>query len=138
MIHDPTSDSPKRCATRSTHRSRSAAGPRTWPRISTPRTSTGESPTRRQSEPRDGQSVRPVVLVFGERAAAPHAADANDSERQQIAIGMQNDVRSADRVKLIFWDGTGLCLFAKRLEGGKFRWPRIEDQAAGAALVSWS
>ena len=30
-------------------------------------------------------------------------------------------------MKLIFWDGTGLCLFAKRLEGGKFRWPRIED-----------
>jgi transposase len=25
-----------------------------------------------------------------------------------------------------FLDGTGLCLFAKRLEGGKFRWPRIE------------
>lgn len=35
--------------------------------------------------------------------------------------------KRADRVKLIFWDGTGLCLFAKRLEGGKFRWPRIED-----------
>ncbi|MGA7710458.1 MAG: IS66 family insertion sequence element accessory protein TnpB [Rhizomicrobium sp.] len=34
--------------------------------------------------------------------------------------------RRADRVKLIFWDGTGLCLFAKRLEG-KFVWPRIED-----------
>ena len=35
--------------------------------------------------------------------------------------------KRADRVKLIFWDGTGLCLFSKRLEGGKFRWPRIED-----------
>ena len=35
--------------------------------------------------------------------------------------------KRADRVKLIFWDGTGLCLFAKRLEGGKFYWPRIED-----------
>src|SRR4029077_8987140 len=35
--------------------------------------------------------------------------------------------KRADRVKLIFWDGTGLCLFAKRLEGGKSRWPRIED-----------
>jgi transposase len=34
--------------------------------------------------------------------------------------------RRADRVKLVFWDGTGLCLFAKRLEG-KFQWPRIED-----------
>jgi transposase len=24
------------------------------------------------------------------------------------------------RVKLVFWHGTGLCLFAKRLEDGKF------------------
>jgi transposase len=35
--------------------------------------------------------------------------------------------KRADRIKLVFWDGTGLCLFAKRLEGGKFRRPRIED-----------
>jgi transposase len=35
--------------------------------------------------------------------------------------------RRADRVKLIWWDGTGLCLFAKRLEDDKFRWPKIED-----------
>ena len=32
--------------------------------------------------------------------------------------------KRADRVKLVFWDGTGVCLFAKRLEDGKFRWPR--------------
>ena len=35
--------------------------------------------------------------------------------------------KRADRVKLIFWDGTGLCLFAKRLEDGIFRWPKTED-----------
>lgn len=35
--------------------------------------------------------------------------------------------KRADRVKLIVWDGTGLCLFSKRLEQGTFRWPRIED-----------
>ena len=35
--------------------------------------------------------------------------------------------KRADRVKLIVWDGTGLCLFAKRLEQGRFRWPKIED-----------
>jgi transposase len=35
--------------------------------------------------------------------------------------------KRADRVKLIVWDGTGLCLFAKRLEQGTFRWPKIED-----------
>lgn len=37
--------------------------------------------------------------------------------------------RRADRVKLVWWDGSGLCLFAKRLEHGAFRWPRIEDGA---------
>ena len=35
--------------------------------------------------------------------------------------------KRADRVKLIFWDGTGVCLFAKRLEGGAFRWPNLQD-----------
>ena len=35
--------------------------------------------------------------------------------------------RRADRVKMIVWDGTGLCLFAKRLEAGGFHWPRIGD-----------
>jgi transposase len=35
--------------------------------------------------------------------------------------------KRADRVKLMFWDGTGVCLFAKRLEDGKFRWPKLQD-----------
>ena len=35
--------------------------------------------------------------------------------------------KRADRIKLIFWDGTGLCLFAKRLEDGEFRWPKVYD-----------
>ncbi len=35
--------------------------------------------------------------------------------------------KRADRVKLVYWDGTGVCLFAKRLEDGKFRWPNIQD-----------
>lgn len=35
--------------------------------------------------------------------------------------------KRADRVKLLFWHGTGVCLLVKRLEGGKFRWPKVED-----------
>ncbi|KAB2957249.1 MAG: IS66 family insertion sequence element accessory protein TnpB [Rhizobiaceae bacterium] len=35
--------------------------------------------------------------------------------------------RRADRIKLVFFDGTGVCLFAKRLEDGKFQWPAITD-----------
>lgn len=35
--------------------------------------------------------------------------------------------KRADRIKLIFWDGTGMCLYAKRLEDGKFQWPSLGD-----------
>ena len=35
--------------------------------------------------------------------------------------------RRADRIKLVYFDGTGVCLFAKRLEDGKFQWPAITD-----------
>ncbi len=32
--------------------------------------------------------------------------------------------RRGDRIKILWWDGDGLCLFAKRLERGKFVWPQ--------------
>ncbi len=35
--------------------------------------------------------------------------------------------RRGDRVKMLWWDGEGLCLYAKRLERGRFVWPRAED-----------
>ena len=43
-----------------------------------------------------------------------------------------------DRIKLIFWDGTGVCLFAKRLEDGEFRWPKIEDGVMRLSAAEFS
>jgi transposase len=34
--------------------------------------------------------------------------------------------KRSDRIKLLYWDGSGLVLYAKRLEQGGFRWPKIE------------
>src|SRR5207248_1022263 len=46
--------------------------------------------------------------------------------------------KRADRIKLIFWDGTGLCLFEKRLEDGIFRWPKMEDGVMRLSGAQWA
>lgn len=38
--------------------------------------------------------------------------------------------RRGDTIKVLWFDGDGLCLFAKRLERGRFIWP----QAAGGTV----
>jgi transposase len=43
-----------------------------------------------------------------------------------------------DRVKLLWWDGTGICLMMKRLETGQFRWPPIEDGMMKLSAVQLS
>jgi transposase len=35
--------------------------------------------------------------------------------------------RRGDLLKVLWWDGDGLCLFAKRLERGRFVWPKAEN-----------
>lgn len=35
--------------------------------------------------------------------------------------------KRADRMKLIVWDGTGLVMAYKRIEGAGFVWPRMTD-----------
>jgi len=35
--------------------------------------------------------------------------------------------RRGDLIKVLSWDGQGLCLFAKRLEKGRFIWPQAKD-----------
>ncbi|WP_445219340.1 IS66 family insertion sequence element accessory protein TnpB [Bradyrhizobium sp. Pa8] len=33
--------------------------------------------------------------------------------------------KRADRVKIVVWDGSGLVMYWKRLDGGGFKWPPI-------------
>lgn len=35
--------------------------------------------------------------------------------------------KRGDYLKALYWDGSGLCLFSKRLEKDRFAWPRTLD-----------
>lgn len=35
--------------------------------------------------------------------------------------------RRGDRIKVLWWDGQGLCMFYKRLEQGRFVWPQAQN-----------
>jgi transposase len=38
--------------------------------------------------------------------------------------------KRADRIKLLWWDGQGFCLFYKILERGYFPWPTAKEGVA--------
>ena len=71
-------------------------------------------------------ATRPVDFRKGADGLAALVRDMMGADPFDGAIYVFRSKRT-DRVKLVFWDGTGVCLFAKRLEEGAFRWPKIEN-----------
>jgi transposase len=63
-----------------------------------------------------------------------------------VKQALQEDERSSqifvftnkrrDRIRLLYWDGTGLWLMTKRLEEGTFAWPQVPEGAAKIRLRS--
>ena len=71
-------------------------------------------------------ATKPVDFRKGAEGLAALVRDTMKADPFSGAIYVFR-ARRADRIKMIFWDGTGVCLYAKRLEERAFRWPTIEN-----------
>ena len=77
--------------------------------------------------------------MSGWRAASPTCARVSTAWRSLAQQQLGKDPfsgqlfvfrgRRGDLVKVLSWDGQGLCLYAKRLEKGRFIWPQAKDGA---------
>jgi transposase len=65
------------------------------------------------------------------------AAAAQEHLRQDPCSGAVFAFRGkrGDRVKLLWWDGQGFCLFYKRLERGRFPWPQTDSNGPAEGTV---
>ena len=82
-------------------------------------------------------ATRPVDFRKGAEGLAALVREAMQADPFDGAIYVFRAKR-ADRIKLVYWDGTGVCLFAKRLEEREFRWPKISDGVIRLSAAEFS
>jgi transposase len=71
-------------------------------------------------------ATKPVDFRKGAHSLAALAAEVLDADPFSGTVLVFRS-RRADRIKILVWDGSGLVLVWKQLEGGAFRWPPIVD-----------
>jgi transposase len=82
-------------------------------------------------------AARPVDFRKGAHSLAALAAEVL---REDPFSGVVLVFRSsrADRIKVLIWDGSGLVLIWKQLEGGAFRWPPVVDGVLRLTAVEFA
>ncbi|MDA9481319.1 transposase [Bradyrhizobium sp. CCBAU 11445] len=68
-------------------------------------------------------ATQPVDFRKGAEGLALLAKETLGHDRKGVAVVFR--AKRADRVKIVVWDGTGLVMYWKRLDGGGFKWPPI-------------
>lgn len=82
-------------------------------------------------------ACRPVDMRKGFDGLAGEVANALKSDPFSGAVFIFRSKRG-DYLKILSWDGSGLCLYAKRLEQGRFVWPSIVDAQLKLTLAQMS
>jgi transposase len=71
-------------------------------------------------------ATNPVDFRKGAHSLAALAAEVLGADPFSGAVLVFRS-RRADRIKILIWDGSGLVLIWKQLEGGAFRWRPVVD-----------
>jgi transposase len=82
-------------------------------------------------------ATRPIDFRKGAHSLAALAADVLGADPFSGAVLVFRS-RRADRVKVLVWDGSGLVLVWKQLEGGAFRWPPVVDGVVRLTAVEFA
>ncbi len=80
---------------------------------------------------------RPVDFRKGAHALAALASDVLGADPFSGVV-LVFRAKRADRIKIVLWDGSGLVLVSKQLEGGAFRWPPVVDGAVRLTSVEFA
>jgi transposase len=69
-------------------------------------------------------ATKPVDFRKGAHGLAALAAEVlGENPFSGVVVVFRS--KRADRIKILVWDGSGLCLIWKQLEGSTFRWPPV-------------
>ena len=79
-------------------------------------------------------ATKPVDFRRGAHSLAALAAEVLDTDPFSGVVLIFRSKR-ADRVKILVWDGSGLVLIWKQLEGRAFRWPPVVDGVVRRAMA---
>jgi transposase len=82
-------------------------------------------------------ATKPVDFRKGAHSLATLAAEVLGADPFSGAVLVFRS-RRADRIKILVWDGSGLVLVWKQLEGGAFRWPAVVDGALRLTPVEFA
>ena len=78
-------------------------------------------------------AVAPVDLRRGFEGLALLVNEALGEDERSSQIFVFTNQRK-NRIRLLYWDGSGLWICSKKLEAGNFAWPKVPDGAAKIKL----